>query len=816
MANIRTYTGDYSQVQDSLIVAAMGATAAQAFRGRCGFMVDSYQLNNPQQPQFNSEVDEGTTTVDEATIKLYSCIAVDSALLDMSALSGMTFRGLVIESQSEIRQKIEEMQTAYNFDVVEVDGKIKAVVRGDEIAAVIPQNDLRAYAYGEQPPEARVRITRVEEKSLPRTLYVRYIDPAPGWDYKTNTQEAHRFTGNTETPVTVNLGIALTADEAKQIAERLLAILHTERRQFEWQTSFRWLSLYPTNVVQLIDGDVTHTVRITSMQAALPGLIKFTGVAHDSSVYTQDASGHSGDGFEVPPLGIPANSLMALIDAGPFRDQDFDLAGYYAAACSRGNGRWNGAFLYKEQVPGSDDYSLVTSFDAQATMGVAATTLADYTGDLSALDTTHTVDVNLYYGTLASVASPSDLDGAPINAMVIGSELIQFQTATPLTPSAPYAAKYRLSNLYRGRQNTAWATGAHSTGEVCCILDSAVQFVRQGVDEIGLTRNWKMASAAQSLANVIANSRQFQGYSIRGPQPDAGEFVCDFDDENGAALFRCGRNQAKGASQQEFYEFQASVPGGGTFSATRGATVQPNELEQSLSFELDPAGDPGAMTLVDPAGVQLIGSSGTPGMARSKQTLGVFETLLFQFEVPDNWHIPTAVILYPEDEDPLTSSYALAWTRDARGVGDVYPDADVGSGTNPNAPVQISADGEVVHGILPGDRFYVLYQDGVWKFGVNYFGRASVALHVSPRATKANTRYRVVIIDDEPLSPHATGGIRNAQIIRLDPEWLYTASAQKADNSGSLPSTIKARVRQSSFIARGPSSDWVTKTFNRP
>lgn len=306
------------------------------------------------------------------------------------------------------------------------------------------------------------------------------------------------------------------------------------------------------------------------------------------------------------------------------------------------------------------------------------------------------------------------------------------------------------------------------------------------------------------------------GDLLKGPDP--ADFVLVFDDENGNGLFDWVSTQAKGGSSREKCDLEISVPGSGDFSTVRSITdIVRNDLAQFISWELDPDGDSGALTLVDPAGAQLIGSTGTPGIARSRQKASVLATLLFKFQVPDTWHIPTRVVLCPEDEDPDTSVYALAWTRDARGVGDVYPDSDVGAGENPNNPVQIYADGQLVHGILPADWFYILVRDGRQaEFGVNFVGRASIPLYISPRKIKTTSRYRVRIEDDEPLSPHATAGVRNAQFIRPDMEWLYTADAQKADNSGSLPTTIKARVRQHSFYTSGPPSDWVTETFTRP
>jgi hypothetical protein len=251
--------------------------------------------------------------------------------------------------------------------------------------------------------------------------------------------------------------------------------------------------------------------------------------------------------------------------------------------------------------------------------------------------------------------------------------------------------------------------------------------------------------------------------------------------------------------------------------ATRSITdIQRNDLPQFLSWEQTAGGI--AATLFSPGGIGLSAHLTNIAIAQSKQKASIAGPTLFQFETSELWHIPVAVSFHPEDEDPLTSAYALKWTRDSRGGSDVYPDPEVGTGENPNHPVEVYADGQTISGstMLPGDRFYILIDRGV-SFGKNFLGRASTPLYISPRNIKPNTKYRVTLfssIDDTVVAE--SGNIRNAQIIRFDPEWLYVSQAQRDDNGGSLPTILKVRVRQHSFYTSGPPSDWVTVTFNRP
>lgn len=449
-ARIRTYNGTSDQEIDTLLATKLG-TAAQGYRNRAMLMLEELELVGGQVPQFTVEVDEGTRTVDVAVEKLFALVDVDSSSLDVTALAEMNFKGLTINSRSEVRAAIEALQIAYNFDFVEQDGLLKAVVRGGAVAATIPQAEMRAYSYGSESPKSPVLVTRIEEKTLPRAVSVNYLDPQ--LDFKNGTQQYSRASGKTEDNETVTLPIVLSANEAYQIAQRLVFVRHLERKQFEWTTSWKYLKLAPTDIVDLALRTVTHRVRITEMQSGLPGMIRFKGVAQDASIYTQSGIGSIGTGYERPPVETPANALLEVIDTPAFRPEDRDLLGYYVAMTGRANGRFPSGSLYEETAPGT--YERVTGFPAPATMGVVLTALGTVTS-VADMDSVSTVGVGLYAGELSSI-SEADAYSLPLNLAQLGQETIQFLTATPITTVAPYARCYRLSNFLRGRFGTEWA-----------------------------------------------------------------------------------------------------------------------------------------------------------------------------------------------------------------------------------------------------------------------------------------------------------------------------------------------------------------------
>ncbi len=462
-ARVRTYPGTSTQEIDSLLTSQLGA-AAQAYRNRACFMLEEWEIQDGN-TNFNSfflaEVDEGTRTVDVAVQKLFALVNKPSAELDVTALSGFQFKGCVINSRAEVRGVLDALQIAYNFDFVEVDGKIKAVVRGTGTVTVIPQQDMRAHEYGSSGAKGPVAITRTEERTVPRAVSVNYIDITN--NYINGAQQAQRSTGRTEDFDTVSLPIVLSPDEAQAIAARLLYSRHLERKVYEWTTSWKYLSLTPTDVVDLQLSSATHRVRITECQSALPGVIKFKGVQHSASIYNQPRGGAPGSGSEIPLIEIPANSFTVFLDIPALRAEDA-LPGYYVAVSKRKNGRWDGAVLYHENSSG--ELERITTFDQNATIGRALTKLPEATGPINSFDYAATLDVGIYDGELESITEAT-ANASSQNMFALGdgdkAEICQFLSATPITTVSPYAACYRLTGLRRFMLGTDYLAGCAVT-----------------------------------------------------------------------------------------------------------------------------------------------------------------------------------------------------------------------------------------------------------------------------------------------------------------------------------------------------------------
>lgn len=512
-ANVRIYTGTATQAQDSLLVAALGATRAPAHRRKVVIVLEDFFIKEGRVPNFTVEVEQGTHALDLTLQDLYGLVGVSPARCEFSGLSTEYMRGLIMEQRSQVRQLVEFLQLRHQFDVAEVDAKIRATKRGGSPTVTINWWEMRAHDHGAQMPAFDCSVTDTEELRLPRRVDVNYLDPAR--EYHTNTQSASRFTGNTFDVVTINLPLVLTEDEAAQLAEIILFNEHTEKRRFEFVVGPKYLRVAVNDVINLNLKDAFETVRVVNRQASFNGQVKLSCVATDASVFAQSAVGTTGtSGFE-SPKGVlnPAVTLLAAIDTTPLNPNE-DGWLLYLAGCGRRGGEWRGSFINRERV--SDLWEPIAVLDTPATMGVALTALPTWSKGSDLMDTTNTVDVGLYYGTADSV-DESDLYTLQANRWQVGGETLQAMTATELTVAAgePYVAKYRLSRLLRGRNGTEWAMSSHAINEPAVFVDGAVEVISMSPQDAGGNLNLRAVTVGMLLDDAATQVVPYRANSVR-------------------------------------------------------------------------------------------------------------------------------------------------------------------------------------------------------------------------------------------------------------------------------------------------------------
>ncbi|MDD3028844.1 MAG: phage tail protein [Alphaproteobacteria bacterium] len=440
-------------------------------------------------------------------------VALSSILTDLCERAGLKqtdiltnevsqpVHGYVMSRRTTARDAIEPLLGTYFIDAAETDGMLRFIPRGQDTAATIPYNDLGAVEGTSNDNPLRVTETRTQELELPQRIDLTHYDPDR--DYQSNTQNAARASNavTTKDQQTVELSIALSADEAAQVADKTLTSAWIGRNQFEFNLPPKWLRLDPTDVIDVLLPDATLALRLTQVDFGGNNIVACKAVAEDEIAYTSKAKG---TGVPITTGAIPISTpISALVmDLPMLRAEDDGLGLYYALAL-KNNGT---ASLYKS--PDALTWSIIGTGSAAPAYGWASSVLASPLSSWS-WDETNNVQIALSHGTLDSKTALEILNWANIG--LLGDELIQWRNATLLAENL-----YQLSGLLRGRRGTEWATGAHKIGERFVVL-ATDGFYRtpMATTEIGQTSYYKAIPSGGDWDDAAQTSQKFNAASLR-------------------------------------------------------------------------------------------------------------------------------------------------------------------------------------------------------------------------------------------------------------------------------------------------------------
>ena len=436
--------------------------------------------------------------------------------VDVSALTG-TCDGLVISNVASVRSTLEHLVRANFLDVIETSGVIVFRPRGSAPVATISVDEL--VPIGDQGVET-LTLVRRQEDELAKAVNVVFINRHAS--YEQGSQAARRQIAPEGEVSNVTIPLVMDGAKAKAIAEAMLAAEWAERTQFRFVLPTRHARLQPGDVVELVDGDVTHQVRLYRTGWD-DGRLACEGYATDAAVYTQTAP--PGDDTRpddtVPEIGP---TVLHLLDIPILSDRDND-AGFYVAVTQTPDTVWNGAVLYRSA--NGADYGTLLTMGLSATAGTAETALP--AGPPEFFDRGNAVDVALSDGVLLSAPEADVLNGS--NGALLGDEIIQWTTATLIGTK-----RYRLSGLLRGRLGTEPAMHCHAVGERFIVLrpvGTALERVRDPVDLLNASRWYKAVTIGALITDVdaipFANSakglKPYAPCHLRGQRGNDGELT---------------------------------------------------------------------------------------------------------------------------------------------------------------------------------------------------------------------------------------------------------------------------------------------------
>jgi hypothetical protein len=430
--------------------------------------------------------------------------AIVSELLELSGLKKDDFdvtrltevvEGYVITQPIAVRAALEQLASAYFFDIVETDGILKCVPRAkhldteSENLSLIEEDLVPTDKNG---VAETIEIVRAQELELPKQVNVTYIDRP--FNYDPVTQSAQRQTVKAVEQVTLNLPIVMSATLAKKIADVTLYGAWKERVSFGFMLAPKYARLEPTDVIQIRDNNFIHQMRIVKTDMERNGLLKVVAVAEDVSSYDfNSTAGRMKNNIE--PEDVIANTWLELLDLPPLPVDQGNQA-YLRIAVAGDTNNWNGATIYSSidgGEKGGNSFAPLTGIDTSSVMGATITNLEP--GIFATWDESNKLEVVIISGQLISVSELSVLNGA--NTALVGDELIQFQYAELIGEQT-----YRLSRFLRGRQGTEVFINHHQPGERFVLLSPALHTTSMSTNMIGRMAHYKAVTVGSSIENT--------------------------------------------------------------------------------------------------------------------------------------------------------------------------------------------------------------------------------------------------------------------------------------------------------------------------
>jgi hypothetical protein len=415
--------------------------------------------------------------------------------------------GYLIDHPTPAAKILEVLMHAYFFDACETNGTMKFVPRGLPAALTIPEADL-----GLLSDMAKLEEQIAQEQDLPKQFTVTHNDPT--LDFQQNKQLKGRNVRivKTKQQTILEIPMTMTSDWARQVAVKALYLSWLERSSYKtnlWRASY--LLLDPTDVIGFDYETLAFQMRVAENSIGQGRAVALQGVSEFSEVFNSAATGGAGLGLPNNAVQTLAPTLLFLFDIPLLRDVDSNPqnTGFYYALSSP-SPTWNGGAL----LDSTDDVNFLqeSTSSRPVTFGYATTVLGPPARSPWIWDNVNTVTIQLIRGTFAGDTPANVLNGS--NAVIIGSELIQFTTAVHNADGS-----WTLSGLLRGRRGTEWACGTHAVGEQATVPGTGVQRIQDPLSIVGQLHYKKGVTAGADPTLVSPQNFTIAGNDLKPYAP---------------------------------------------------------------------------------------------------------------------------------------------------------------------------------------------------------------------------------------------------------------------------------------------------------
>lgn len=425
--------------------------------------------------------------------------------------------GALISQITSYRSVINAISALYRIDVIESDGQVKFLRKpvgysstDFDVAAgetLLPSTDPTAVSF---------TYRREEEIAVPQRVLLRYLDKALSynWSMQMATRSQHITTNGSDEQITYEVPIAMTASEAKNLANQALWTAWSSRVSFDFRLSPKFLKIEPGDVGSVVISNLTYTVKATEVTYNNDYSIGIRGTSFQSDEAV-DYTGDSGSGYtqDIPyDLGGDLYILDApLLKSGHNIGYASQYGLYVHISPILVTTSWLGAAAYT--AFGETSFSEAVANTNEGLVMVAKD-VPDVPDSIAQTDTVNTVTVVVKAGDsslLTSVSEADMLNGE--NLVAYGAngrwEYFQYQTATDNGDGS-----FTLSNLLRARNGTDYAVDSHQPGDFLVLLGDAItDMIPTSYANLEAYLRYKAVGPSQAESAITPKTTQLAGYA---------------------------------------------------------------------------------------------------------------------------------------------------------------------------------------------------------------------------------------------------------------------------------------------------------------
>jgi hypothetical protein len=417
---------------------------------------------------------------------------------DVSLLTDLV-DGYVINNPQNVRRIIENLSTAYFFDIIEEEGQLRFIPRTGKQIQTIDPNDLIILPEG-----GNLVIIRKQELELVQQFTVFYLDRMK--QYQSNLACASRQEVVTKEAIIFDSNLVLNQALAEVIANINLYNDWLERTTYILTLPPNYLYLQPADIIKVEQNGIIHQMRITNITLSSKRVLKIKAVAEEISVYD----------FYIEPtfnLTVEGKSILfehkiEILDLpSKFTAEKNDPAIYIAVVNKLG--QFKGINLYYS-IDNELHYHYLDNINIEGTIGSVLHKLSPAVAEV--IDYHNKIVVVLINGKLESIDYDGLLQG--YNLALIGNEIIQFMNAVLIEPN-----KYELSGLLRGRMGTEHQIIEHQAGDRFVLLDNNLKKIPMSLYLLGVPIKIKVLAEDQELSDVEPVNFTWHANSLKPLSP---------------------------------------------------------------------------------------------------------------------------------------------------------------------------------------------------------------------------------------------------------------------------------------------------------